>query len=99
MDLVREHHVLERRLWELRFLEAIGHAAYRAEDEEALADAMEALWYRLSDAERRRLEEERARDREFRDPGPPRDPSGLMVVVDDDGRSRRGSAPRGAAGA
>ena len=99
MDLVREHHVLERRLWDLRFLEAIGHADYRVEDEDLVADEMEALWYRMSDAERRGLEEERARDREFRIPGPSRDPSSPMVDVDEDGRSRRGVAPRVTAGA
>jgi hypothetical protein len=99
MDLVREHHLLERRLWDLRFLEAVGHADYSEADEDAVADEMEAIWYRMSDAERRRLEEERARDREFRIPGPMRDPSTPMVDVDEDGRSRRGVAPRVAAGA
>lgn len=99
MDLVRRHHALEGRLWDLRFLESIGHADYRPEEKDSVADEMEAVWYRMSPSERHRLEEERALLREFRLAAPPPGPTTQLVDVDEDERPRRGVAPRVAAGA
>ncbi len=98
MDLVREHHALENKLWALRFLESIGHADYHADEEDSVADQMEAMWYRMSPSEHHRLEEERALLREFRIAASPPSPSTPLVDVDEDERPRRGVAPRVAAG-
>ena len=55
-DLIEAHHEAEGRLYRLRLLRDTGSPDFRPEDEDAALDEMEALWYRMTEEERRLLE-------------------------------------------
>ncbi|MCE9637383.1 MAG: hypothetical protein K8T90_16890 [Planctomycetes bacterium] len=93
------HHRLEDELLGLRILRDMGHAEFRAEDEDRTLDAMEAAWLGMSPEERHELEiERRARYApEFASAG--RDHWASLADVDRDARMRRSIPPRIGAGA
>ena len=94
-DLIAAHHGAEAELHRLRLLRDLGLPEYRKEDEDAIADEMEALWYRMTPDEQRILDAERAARIDGL-PGPK--PPGLPAIdVDEDQHARRGLPVRQAA--
>ena len=88
------HHALEAELYRLRLLRDLRDPDYRSELEDALLDDMEAVWYRLSDEDRRLLEAERAARRTIDLPSPVPTSDLPAVDVDEDGQVRLGLPPR-----
>ena len=89
-DLIAAHHELEALLYRLRLLRDLGDPKFDPKEEDAILDEGEALWYRMSEEDRRILEAERAAHHALS--STPRVPAGRMDLVDVelDHHARRG---------
>lgn len=81
-DLIAAHHELEARLYRLRLLRDLGDPKFDPREEDAILDEGEALWYRMSEEDRRVLEAERAARHALS--GTPVLDMGRMALVDVD---------------